>query len=54
MIFQAIAEKQAQIIEEMGKFCRQLIDELSQYKNIDEEEQRLKELEGNAIEYNNP
>lgn len=47
MIFQALAEKQAQIIEEMGKFCRQLIDELSQYKNIEEEERKLRELEGN-------
>lgn len=50
MIFQALAEKQARIIEEMGAFCRQLLDELSQYKNIDEEEKRLKKLEGNTDE----
>ena len=45
MIFQELAEKQARIIEEMGVFCRQLLDELSQYKNIDDEEERLRTLE---------
>ncbi len=54
MIFQALAEKQARIIEEMGVFCRQLLDELSQYKNCDDEEKRLEELEGVTIERNNP
>ena len=46
MIWQAIAEEQAHIIEKLVKLCNELIDQLSQYKNIDEEERRLRELEG--------
>lgn len=46
MIFQSIAEEQARIIEQMSTLCEQLINELSQYRNIEEEEKRLKELEG--------
>lgn len=44
MIWQAIAEQQAKTIDDMSSLCRELIDELSQYKNIDAEEQRLKEI----------
>lgn len=45
MIYQAIAEEQARIIDELSTLCKQLISELSQYKNCEEEEKRLKELE---------
>ena len=45
MIYQAIAEAQARIIDELSALCKQLISELSQYKNCDEEEKRLKKLE---------
>ena len=46
MIWQAIAEQQQKLIDEMSKLCQDLIDQLSQFKNIEEEEQRLRELEG--------
>lgn len=46
MIWQSVAEEQAHIIEKLVKLCNELIDQLSQYKNIDEEERRLRELEG--------
>ena len=46
MIWQAIAEEQAYIIEKLVKLCNELINQLSQYKNCEEEEKRLKELEG--------
>lgn len=45
MIYQAIAEEQARIIDELSALCKQLISELSQYKNCEEEEKRLKKLE---------
>ena len=48
MIWQSIAEEQARIIEKLVKLCKELIYQLSQYKNIEEEEKILKELE----EYN--
>lgn len=46
MIWQAIAEQQEQVIEELVKLCDDLIARLSQYTNIEEEERRLRELEG--------
>lgn len=45
MIWQAIAEQQERVIEELIKLCKELIYQLSQYKNIEEEEKILKELE---------
>lgn len=47
MIWQAIAEQQERVIEELVKLCDDLIAQLSQYTNIEEEERRLRELEGN-------
>lgn len=46
MIWQSIAEQQEQVIEELVKLCDDLIARLSQYTNIEEEERRLRELEG--------
>ena len=46
MIWQSIAEEQARIIEQLVKLCNGILNQLSQYKNIDEEERRLQELEG--------
>ncbi len=46
MIWQAIAEKQARTIEELIELCNSILSELSQYKNIEEEERRLEELKG--------
>ncbi len=45
MIWQAIAERQALVIEALTALCSDLISQLSQYKNVEAEEQRLKELE---------
>lgn len=47
MIWQAIAEQQERVIEELIKLCDDLIARLSQYTNIEEEERKLRELEGN-------
>lgn len=46
MIWQTIAEQQERVIEELVKLCDDLIARLSQYTNIEEEERRLRELEG--------
>ncbi len=46
MIWQVIAEKQARTIEELIELCNFILSELSQYKNIEEEERRLEELKG--------
>lgn len=46
MIWQAIAEQQERVITELAKLCDDLIAQLAQYKNVEEEEQRLRELEG--------
>lgn len=46
MMWQLIAEQQALIIEKLSDLCKELINQLSQYKNIENEEERLKELEG--------
>lgn len=46
MIWQSIAEEQARIIEELTSLCAGLISELSQFKNIEEEEAKLKAIEG--------
>ena len=47
MIWQAIAEQQERVIEELIKLCDDLIARLSQYTNIEEEERKLRDLEGN-------
>ena len=47
MIWQAIAEQQERVIEELIKLCDDLIARLSQYTTIEEEERKLRELEGN-------
>ena len=44
MDWQSIAERQAITIEELSVLCHELINELSQYKNIEAEEKRLSEL----------
>lgn len=46
MIWQAIAEQQARVIDELAKLCDDLIARLAQHENIEEEERRLRELEG--------
>ena len=46
MMWEALAIEQAQIIEKLSKLCDDLIAQLAQYKNVDEEERRLRELEG--------
>ncbi len=46
MIWQAIAEQQERVIEELTKLCNELVAELAQFKNIEEEERKLRELEG--------
>jgi hypothetical protein len=43
--WQAIAERQALIIENLSLLCCDLTSELAQYKNIDEEEKHPAELE---------
>lgn len=48
MIWKSIAEDQARIIEKLVKLCHHLIDLLSQYTSIEEEEELLKELEGHT------
>ncbi len=45
MIWQAIAERQALVIEELTALCNDILSQLSQYKNVEAEEERLKELE---------
>ena len=42
MNWQEIAEKQALIIEELTELSTEIIFQLSQYKNIEQEEERLK------------
>ncbi|MBQ6318183.1 MAG: hypothetical protein IJI23_00135 [Lachnospiraceae bacterium] len=46
MIWRSIAEEQARIIEQLVDLCNNLIYQLSQYKNIEDEERRLRELNG--------
>lgn len=46
MIWQTIAEQQERVIEELVRLCDDIIAQLAQYKNIEEEDRRLKELEG--------
>ena len=50
MNWQEIAEKQALIIEELTELSAEIIFQLSQYKNIEQEEERLKELNTNSEE----
>ena len=50
MNWQEIAEKQALIIEELTELSTEIIFQLSQYKNIEQEEERLKELNTNSEE----
>lgn len=40
-----IISKQQQVISEMAELEKELISELSQYRNVELEEQRLKEIE---------
>ena len=40
-----IISKQQQVISEMAELERELVSELSQYRNVESEEQRLKEYE---------
>ena len=44
MIWRSIAEEQAGIIDSLTVLCHQLIERLSQYQSIDEEEKRLSEI----------
>lgn len=44
MIWQAIAEEQTRIIEELTNLCSELISQLSQFKNIEAEEKILERL----------
>lgn len=46
MIWEAIAEQQERVIEELVKLCNNLLARLAQHENIEEEERRLRELEG--------
>lgn len=46
MIWEAIAEQQERVIEELVKLCDNLLARLAQHENIEEEERRLRELEG--------
>lgn len=46
MIWQSIAEQQEKVIEELVALCNSILAQLAQYKNIEEEERRLQELEG--------
>lgn len=50
MIWQSMAEEQAQIIESLAELCLKLINQLAQYKNIDEEEKRLADLKRKTYE----
>lgn len=43
--WQSIAERQATIIDDLSLLCCDLTSELAQYKNTDEEEKRLADLE---------
>ena len=54
MIFQFIAEEQALIIEQLTDLCNKLLEELSQYKNIEKEEQLLRKLEDKTNARINP
>ena len=49
MIWQSIAEEQARIIEKLVKLCNELLDQLSQYKNIEKEDELLRKLEGDRM-----
>lgn len=44
MDWQSIAESQVIIIEGLSVLCKEVINELSQYKNIETEESRYSEL----------
>lgn len=44
MDWQSIAESQAMVIEGLSVLCKEVINELSQYKNIETEENRYSEL----------
>lgn len=41
----AISARMLETLEAMTELCRALIDELGQYKAVDEEEKRLADLE---------
>ena len=42
--WQALCEMQAVTIEQLSELCETVIQELSQYKSIDQEEDRLKTI----------
>ena len=46
MTWRTIAEQQQKAIDELVKFCDDLLMRLSQFENIEEEERQLRELEG--------
>ena len=43
--WESLAMGQAEIIDGLSFLCRDLIDEVAQFCNVDEEEKRLAELE---------
>lgn len=43
-----IISKQQEVISEMAQLEKELISELSQYRNVELEEQRLKEMEASV------
>lgn len=44
MNWQTVAEQQALLLEELASLYRKALQELSQYKNIEDEEKRLNSL----------
>ena len=45
MLWQEIVLQQERVIEELTQLCKELLSQLSQYRSIEEEEERLRELE---------
>lgn len=43
--FEEVAIEEAEVIDRLFVLCRELMMDLSQYKSIEAEEERLKELE---------
>lgn len=48
--FKRIAMREADIVESLSSLCHELITQLSQYTDMEEEEKRLEELEGEMKE----
>lgn len=53
MIWQSLAEQQQRIIDELISFCDDLLARLSQYESIEDEERRLRQMEGDKINESN-